>query len=149
VSLYLAEHDPQPGVSLAAKVEGAIRASDAVVALLTEAAAAAPFVQQEIGAARIAGKLIVPIVQVGVDPRALGMLAGLERIEVDLADPAAALDIVAKSLRPLVQAQAARLVLEAAPAPLEVRAPEPVLSGALLIGLGLVLVALLLALSSD
>jgi hypothetical protein len=142
VSLYLAEHDPQPGVNLAVKVGGAIVDSDAVIALLTKAAADSPYVQQEIGLAKGANKLIVPIVQVGVDPRALGILTGLERIEVDLADPTAAMEIISKNLEPLVQAQAAKLAQQAAPR-------EPVLSGALLLGLGLVLVALLLALSSD
>ena len=46
------------------------------------------------------------------------------------------------SVNLLVRQQAARLAAS-------VRAPQPVMSGALLIGLGLVLVALLLALSSD
>jgi len=56
-----------------------------MVVLLTEAGAVAPFVQQEIGVARGAGKLIVPIVQKGIDPNMLATLVGVERIEVDFA----------------------------------------------------------------
>src|SRR5260370_20587028 len=84
VDLYLAEHDPQPGKPLADKVIEAIHRTDAMVVLLTEAGAAAPFVQQEIGVARGARKLIVPIVQEGIDGNVLAMLAGVERIAVDL-----------------------------------------------------------------
>jgi hypothetical protein len=76
VELYLAEHDPQPGRLLADKVSEAIGRSDAVVVLLTANGAAAPFVQQEIGIARHAGKLVVPIVQEGIGENALAMLAG-------------------------------------------------------------------------
>src|ERR1022692_2522387 len=70
VDLYLAEHDPQPGRPLVDKVTEAIRRSDAMVVLLTEAGVAAPFVQQEIGVAHCAHKLIVPIVQAGIDGNA-------------------------------------------------------------------------------
>ena len=62
-----------------------IHGCDAMVVLLTEAGAVAPFVQQEIGVARGAGKLIVPIVQKGIDPNMLATLVGVERIEVDFA----------------------------------------------------------------
>jgi hypothetical protein len=59
VSVYLAENDPQPGVNLAAKVLGEIKASDAVIVLLAAGGAFSPWVQQEIGAAMAAGKLVV------------------------------------------------------------------------------------------
>ena len=35
VDVYLAEHDPQPGTSIAARVECALRESDAAVFLIT------------------------------------------------------------------------------------------------------------------
>jgi hypothetical protein len=102
VEVYLAENDPKPGVNLAAKVTDAIKASDAVVVLLTETAAASPWVQQEIGAAKAAGKLIVPIVQEGV-ATGMGVLAGLEWIPVDFASPAEAMATVSTALEPLVR----------------------------------------------
>jgi hypothetical protein len=145
VDLYLAEHDPQPGVSVVSKVIAAIERSDAVVVLLTEAGATAPFVQQEIGAARHADKLIVPIVQEGVDTRMLAMLAGLERIDVDFARPAEALARLTSGLEPLIQrqAEAMRSAQSRAAAVAPAQIPLPVL-----IGLGLLAVALLLALSN-
>jgi hypothetical protein len=59
-------------------------------------------VQQEIGAARSAGKLIVPIVQDGV-AAGLGVLAGIEWISVDFASPADAVATVSAALEPLVR----------------------------------------------
>ena len=146
VDLYLAEHDPQPGFSVADKVIAAIERSDAVVVLLTEAGATAPFVQQEIGAARHAAKLIVPIVQEGVDIRMLAMLSGLERINVDFARPAEALATVTSSLEPLIrrQAEAMRSAPSQAAAAVPAQIPLPVL-----IGLGLLVVALLFAFTSE
>jgi TIR domain len=102
VEVYLAEHDPRPGAVLADKVTAAITASDAVLVLLTESAASSPWVQQEIGAARSAGKLIVPIVAAGV-PAGEGVLAGIEWISVDFASPADAVATVSAALEPLVR----------------------------------------------
>jgi TIR domain len=102
VEVYLAENDPQPGANLAKKVTDAVKASDAVLVLLTETAAASPWVQQEIGAALTAGKLIVPIVQDGV-PTGMGVLGGLEWISVDFASPAEAMATVSAALEPLVR----------------------------------------------
>lgn len=146
VDLYLAEHDPQPGVSVADKVIAAIERSDAVVVLLTEAGATAPFVQQEIGAARHAAKLIVPIVEEGVDIRTLAMLSGMERIEVDFARPAKALTRLTSSLEPLIRRQAEAMRF----APFQTAAPGPAqIPLPVLIGLGLLVVALLFALTSE
>jgi len=111
VDVYLAENDPQPGAGLAKKVTDAIRASDAVVVLLTENAAASPWVQQEIGAARAVGKLIVPIVQKGV-PTGVGVLGGLEWISVDFGSPAEAMATVSSALEPLVRKHVEKLQLQ-------------------------------------
>lgn len=105
VSVYLAENDPQPGVNLAAKVLAEIRASDAVVVLLAEGGASSPWVQQEIGAAMAEGKLVVPIVQAGIDVKMAG-LAGLEYISVDFASPGDAAATVSAALEPLVRKHA-------------------------------------------
>ena len=88
VDLYLAEHDPQPGFSVADKVIAAIERSDAVVVLLTEAWSHSPrsYSRRSVQLA-MPLRLIVPIVQEGVDIRILAMLSGLERINVDFAGP--------------------------------------------------------------
>jgi hypothetical protein len=140
VDLYLAEHDPQPGMLLADKVAAEIARADAMVVFLTETGAAAPFVHQEIGAARQAGKLIVPIVQAGVSTNVLAMLTGVEYIEVDLADQAQAMATVTEKLGPFVQAQAEKLrAAQPTPAATTPTIPVPVAVGVV----ALVLVLLL------
>ena len=87
VEAYLAEHDRQPGRQLAAKVEEAIRRSDAVVVLLTESTAASSYVHQEVGYSLAHEKLVIPLVQVGIARSQLAMLDGVEYIEFDFRDP--------------------------------------------------------------
>jgi hypothetical protein len=130
VSVYLAENDPQPGVNLAGKVIAEIKASDAVVVLLAQGGASSPWVQQEIGAAMAAGKLVVPIVQEGIDVKMAG-LAGLEYIPVDFASPGDAAATVSSALEPLVRRHA------------EKQAQQE-----MLIALGLVALVLVIAYSS-
>jgi hypothetical protein len=137
---FLADPAP-PGMPLADKVIEAIHRADAMVVLLTEAGAAAPFVQQEIGVARGARKLIVPIVQEGIDGNVLAMLAGVERIEVDFAKPSEALATVTSKLQPLVQSQAEKIAAAPAASP---AAPNTM---PVLVGLGLLVLALLIAFS--
>jgi hypothetical protein len=133
VSVYLAENDPQPGVNLAAKVLGEIKASDAVIVLLAAGGASSPWVQQEIGAAMAAGKLVVPIVQTGIDVKMAG-LAGLEYIQVDFASPGDAAMTVSSALEPLVRKHSEK----------QARQEQQ----DMLIALGLVAVVLLIAYSS-
>ena len=59
-----------------AKVEKAIEGSNAVVVLLSKKGAASPFVHQEIGYARRAKKLIIPLVEPGSQHRRTGDAAG-------------------------------------------------------------------------
>lgn len=68
IEVYLYEHDPQPGVSIAAKVQQQIREADALVVLLTRLGQSSPYVQQEIGYAEAAHRLIIAIVWPGVKP---------------------------------------------------------------------------------
>lgn len=84
---YLAEHDVQAGGILAEKVEAAIDASVAVVVLITDNSVNSQYVQQEIGYARKARKLIIPVVQKGITGEQLGMLQGVEYIAFDFASP--------------------------------------------------------------
>jgi hypothetical protein len=84
---YLAEHDVQPGHTLASKIEAAIDTSAAVVVLITNNSVNSQYVQQEIGYARKAKKLIIPVVQKGIAGERLGMLQGVEYIAFDFANP--------------------------------------------------------------
>ena len=61
-AVYLAEHDNQAGTNVHAKIVDALRASDLVIVLLTQAGFDSRYVQQEIGAALNAGKLVIPLV---------------------------------------------------------------------------------------
>lgn len=77
---YIAERDWQFGKSLAVKVEQAIEGCDCVLALLTIGGSKSAYVNQEIGYALGKGKLVVPIVEKGVDVR--GLQAGVEYVEL-------------------------------------------------------------------
>jgi hypothetical protein len=147
ISVYLAEHDPKPGTVVADKVEAAIERSQAVVVLITTNSVDSAYVQQEVRIAHRSRKPIVPIVEKGIDTRQLGILQGVEYLELDLAQPAETMAKMTASLQPLVLKQ-----LEA----MKVTAPVPQTVGAdaatalLLIGLGLILgLMVLTAISSQ
>ena len=80
---YLAERDPQSGRSLSARMLERIRSADLVTVFWTKRGASSEWVNQEVGAARSVGKLVVPIVEKGV--RVRGLLEGVERVEFDRA----------------------------------------------------------------
>jgi hypothetical protein len=84
---YLAEHDVQAGSPLASKIEKAIDDSVAVIVLITDNSVNSAYVQQEVGYARKAKKLIIPVVQIGIVGEQLGMLQGVEYISFDFASP--------------------------------------------------------------
>lgn len=102
ISVYLAEHDPKPGTPLSQKVEGAIERSDAVIVLITTNSVNSAYVQQEVGIAHRCRKLLVPIVEKGIDTRQLGILQGIEYLELDLEHPAETMAKMTASLQPLV-----------------------------------------------
>lgn len=87
VSLYLYEHDLQPGTPIAAKIKKEIAESDLFVVVLTKQSQYSAYVQQEIGLAEGANKPIVPLVESGVEDRNLAMLKGIEYVEFDPASP--------------------------------------------------------------
>ena len=80
IQLYLAEHDPHPGLALSQKIQRAIDDSHVVVLLLTPNSYDSAYVNQEVGYALRAGKLVVPLVDPSVPPGALAMLDGVEYI---------------------------------------------------------------------
>lgn len=62
VRLYATEHDGQAGVNVHDKIKDAIRRSDLVIVLLTEAGYMSNYVMQEIGFSQQTNRLTIPIV---------------------------------------------------------------------------------------
>jgi len=91
ISVYLFEHDAQPGVLLSDKIQQAIERSKALVVLLTLNSQFSTYVQQEIGFAEGKGKPIIPLVQSGTSEKSLAMLQGRDYIHFDLHNPDEAL----------------------------------------------------------
>ena len=135
VDVYLAEHDPKPGTSIAAKVMQALKGSDAVVVLITSTSIDSAYVQQEIGLAKAYAKPLVPIIDKGVDKTRLGMLAEVEWLELDLNQPTEALTKMTASLQPLVLRQVAAVNVSVSAAPAVPSAANPLL----VLGLGLLI----------
>lgn len=102
IAVYLYEHDPQPGNLIAHKVRTAIQQCDALVVLLTASGQSSAYVQQEVGAAKMANKLIIPLVQPGINAN-LAMLQGIEYIPFDFAHPQEALKTLLPHLQKLKQ----------------------------------------------
>ena len=88
---YLYQHDQQPGRYISEKIQAAITSSNAVVVFLTVKSQYSAYVQQEIGFAEGKGKLIIPLVQPGIEANVLAMLSGREHIPFDFHRPQAAL----------------------------------------------------------
>jgi nucleoside 2-deoxyribosyltransferase len=105
INVYLAEHDPKPGTSIAAKVEEALERCHVVVVLVTTNNVNSAYVQQEVGIARAKGKPILPIVDKSVDSSTLGILSEVEWLELDVHRPAEAMAKISESLQPLVVSQ--------------------------------------------
>lgn len=141
VSVYLAENDPKPGVVLASKVEEAIERSHVVVVLITTTSVASTYVNQEVGMARTYQKPIVPIVEKGIDTRRMGVLQGLEHLELDPERPAEAMANMTAALQPLVLKQIPVNVSMVTVNQTSIDFPTALL----LVGLGLLLGALIYA----
>lgn len=108
VSVYAAEHDNQAGANLNEKVKSALQRSDLVVVLLTQTGFDSVYVQQEVGAAIGAGKLVIPLVAPPVREFPLGMLNGIEYIDLDPEEPGHATSSLVERISGLARAEAAR-----------------------------------------
>jgi len=95
VNVYLAEEHPQPGMNLPQKIINNIKSADCMVVVLTDTAARSQFVNQEVGAARAVNKPIIPMVEKKEKGKVGGLLAGLELIIFDKANPKEAIREVA------------------------------------------------------
>jgi hypothetical protein len=85
-----------------------IEQADCVVVLLTQNGIRSNWVQQEVGYAIKANKLIIPLVEKGVDPKDLAALQGREYIEYDPSEPQEALLKVSSYVRSLELKRAER-----------------------------------------
>jgi len=83
VEPVVAEWYLTPGESLDEKVFEQIRRSDCIVALLTRNGIRSSWVQQEIGYSLQSDKLVIPLVEKGVEQKDLAALQGREYIEYD------------------------------------------------------------------
>lgn len=80
IGTYLYEYDLQPGRYVASKLQTAIDSRDVLLVLLTKQSQYSPYLHQEIGYAEAKGKLIIPLVEPGIDRHVLAMLEGREYI---------------------------------------------------------------------
>ncbi len=98
IELYIAEDDPRYGERVSAKIESELDSSDAVVVFLTKNGKESDSVNQEIGYAKKANKLIVAMVEhdqtVGV------LLQGIEVIHFSTDKVEDALKRVIRYLKP-------------------------------------------------
>jgi len=85
VVVYVAESQIEAGRPLQKKVSELIESSDCVIAILTIDGARSKWVNQEVGYAIRAGKLVVPIVEEGIDVG--GFLESLEYIPFNRRNP--------------------------------------------------------------
>lgn len=99
VVVHVAESQIQAGKSVTKKVSGLLESSDCIIAILTIDGARSEWVNQEIGYAMRAGKLVVPIVEEGVKVK--GFLESLEYIPFDRRNPYDAVTRAVEYLRTL------------------------------------------------
>lgn len=113
VVVHVAESQIQAGKAVSRKVSGLIESSDCVLAILTIGGARSEWVNQEIGYAMRAGKLVVPLVEEGVEVK--GFLESLEYIPFDRRNPYDAVTRAVEYLRTLAirkeEEERGRLVL--------------------------------------
>lgn len=96
IEAYLADLYPKPGDTLASKISNAIKQSDCVLAVLTQDGARSQWVHQEIGCAKGAGRLVIPVVEEGIPPT--GFVEGVEYIPFKRENPADAVQRIVEYL---------------------------------------------------
>lgn len=101
IEVFVAEWYLTPGESLDKKVFTQIEKADCLVILLTKNGMRSNWVQQEIGYALKARKLIIPLVEKGTNFQDLGALQGKEYIEYDPLQPEEAFLKASTYVKPL------------------------------------------------
>jgi hypothetical protein len=82
-TVYCTEDDVKAGVNVHEKIQDQIDKSAMVIGLYTANGADSIYLHEEIGYAKKAKKLILPVVASGVADQKLGMLQGIEQIRID------------------------------------------------------------------
>jgi hypothetical protein len=139
VKVYLAEHDVKPGERLSDKVVNAIETSNAMVVLLSRNSLQSVYVQQEIGVAHHAGKVVIPILMDDAAGSDLGLLNDREYIRLDPSAPGDALARLSTALGRLLEHQQAQLAKELAAK--QSRDEALIVAGGVLLILGLVIIS--------
>lgn len=99
IETYLADLHPQPGDTLASKISNAIEQSNCLIAVLTRDGARSQWVHQEIGYAKRARKLVIPIVEEGVP--STGFIQDVEYIRFNRENPGDTIDRILDYLKRL------------------------------------------------
>jgi hypothetical protein len=92
VDVRVAEWYIAAGQALSGKVKAQIKGADSVVVFLTGNGTRSKWVQQEVGIALGANRLVIPLVEKGTPAEELAALQGKDYIEYDPARPQDALD---------------------------------------------------------
>lgn len=95
---YLFETDPQPGGSLAEKIENAISNSDAFVVLITEEGQFSKWVNAEIGYAKAEEIPIIPLVDKTIKNPDLPFIGDSEYIRINIKNIEDTLPVLIKDL---------------------------------------------------
>lgn len=111
IGVYVADTQPQYGTPLPAKIANAINQSDCVVAILTTYGDRSDWVNQEIGYAVRGGKLVIPVVEQGVNLK--GFIADVEYVTFQPNDPATAITNVINYLSRLKATKEQQQTLQA------------------------------------
>ncbi len=101
VEVFVAEWYLDPGVRIDNKIFEQIEASDCVVVLLSRKGIRSNWVHQEIGYALKCNKLIIPLVEKGIDSNDLAALQGMQYIEYDSHEYQGALNKLANFVKSL------------------------------------------------
>lgn len=104
VESYLYEHDRQPGLPIPPKIMAKIKSCDSMVVFLTKNSENSAYVHQEIGVAKHAGKLVIPLVELGV--KNLGMLHNVEYLFFNYLNPQASMVSLLSFLKKLMHNKA-------------------------------------------
>lgn len=99
IDAYVSEWYLQPGAILPNKVATLINQSDCVIALMTTEGDRSEWVHQEIGYAKKANKIIIPVIEEGVIPT--GFLIGIEYVRFKRDEPLDAINRLARYLKDL------------------------------------------------
>lgn len=83
VEPFVAEWYLSPGQKIDKKIFTQIEQADCVIVLLTSKGIRSNWVHQEVGYAKSSHKIIIPLVEKGIDKRYLASLVGVEYIEYD------------------------------------------------------------------